>query len=213
MRFYTKSHQFYGGIDLHARSMDVCLVNQEGKSMRHRHMNTRPEAFRNAIAPSREEVVVAVDWLFTWSWLADLGRRAGLAFVRGHALSMKAIHGGTAKTDKVDAHQIAVLRRGGLLPYASVYPAEMRATRDLLRRRMPLPRQRAALLAHVQTTNSQYHLPESGKNLAYKANRAGVAERVPPPAVQRRIDVALALLAVYDRLLSDLALSLVKTAK
>ena len=25
MRFYTKQHRYYCGIDLHARSMDVCI--------------------------------------------------------------------------------------------------------------------------------------------------------------------------------------------
>jgi transposase len=213
MRFYTKSHQFYCGIDLHARSMYVCILNQDGEIMLHRNMKTSPEAFLNAIAPYREDVVVAVECLFTWYWLADLCRREDIAFVLGHALYMKAIHGGKAKHDKVDAHKIAVLLRGGMLPQAYVYPAEMRATRDLLRRRMHLTRKRAELLAHVQNTNSQYNLPEIGKNLAYKANRAGVAERFPAPAVQQSIEVDLALIDVYDRLLTDLELSIVKTAK
>jgi transposase len=83
---------------------------------------------------------------------------------------MKAIYGGKAKNDKIDAHKIAVLLRGGMLPQAYVYPAEMRATRDLLRRRMYLTRKRAELLTHVQNTNSQYNLPEIGKKIAYKAN-------------------------------------------
>jgi hypothetical protein len=73
-----------------------------------------------------------------------------------------------------------------MIPQAYVYPAEMRATRDLLRRRMHLVRQRAEWLAHVQQTNSPYNLPGIGKQLAYKANRAGVAARVPEPAVQEK---------------------------
>jgi len=32
MRFYTHPHTFYGGIDLHARSMDVCLVSHAGET-------------------------------------------------------------------------------------------------------------------------------------------------------------------------------------
>jgi Transposase IS116/IS110/IS902 family len=89
----------------------------------------------------------------------------------------------------------------------------MRATRDLLRRRMPLMRQRAELLAHIQNTNSQYNLPEIHKKLAYKANRDGVAERFPGPAVQKSIDVDLTLIDAYDQLLTDLELDLVQTAK
>jgi hypothetical protein len=125
--------------------------------------------------------------------------------VLGHALYMKAIHGGKAKHDKIDAHTIAGLLRGGMRPQAYVYPAEMRATRDLLRRRMYLTRKRAELLGHVQNTNSQYTLPEIGKKLAYKANRMGVAERFPDPAVQKSMEVDLALIDPYDQRLGDLA--------
>jgi len=56
-------------------------------------------------------------------------------------------------------------------------------------------------------------LPEIGKKIAYKANRDGVAARFPDPAVQKSSAVALALLDDYDRLLSDLELSIVQTAK
>ena len=68
MRFYTKQHQFYRGIDLYARSMYVCI--------------------------------------FTWYWIADLCSQIGVKFVLGHALYMKAIHGGKVKNDKIDSQKI-----------------------------------------------------------------------------------------------------------
>jgi hypothetical protein len=89
----------------------------------------------------------------------------------------------------------------------------MRATRDLLRRRLHLARHRAELLTHVQQTNSQYNLPEIGKKIAYQANRDGVAERFPDPAVQKSIEVDLALIGHDDALLRDLELAIVTTAK
>jgi transposase len=213
MRFYTKQHQFYGGIDLHARTMYLCILNQNGEIVLHRNMKAAPEPFLQAIAPYREDLVVCVECIFTWYWLADLCTQEGIPFVLGHALYMKAIHGGKAKNDKIDAQKIAVLLRGGMLPQAYVYPADMRATRDLLRRRLHLVRHRAELLTHVQQTNSQYNLPEIGKKIAYKANRDGVAERFPDPAVQKSIEVDLALMGHYDALLRDLELAIVTTAK
>jgi transposase len=126
---------------------------------------------------------------------------------------MKAIPGGKAKNDTIDSHKIAVLLRGGMLPQAYVYPAEMRATRDLLRRRTHLMRQRAELLSHVQNTTSQYNLPEIGKKIAYKANREGVAERFEDRAVQKTIEVDLALTTYDEELLKDLELFILKTAK
>jgi transposase len=213
MRFYTQQHKAYCGIDLHARSMYVCILSQDGEILLHRNMKTSPETLLKAIAPYREDVVVAVECIFTWYWLADLCAQEQIPFVLGHALYMKAIHGGKAKNDKIDSQKIAVLLRGGMLPQAYVYPAEMRATRDLLRRRMHLTRKRAEMLAHIQHTNSQYNLPEIGKKLAYKANRAGVAERFPDPAVQKSIEVDLGLIGYYDQVLNDLELTLVNTAK
>jgi transposase len=213
MRFYTQQHPFYCGIDLHARSMDVCILNQESEIMLHRNMPAGPEPFLKAVAPYRSNLVVCVECIFTWYWLADLCAREGIPFVLGHALYMKAIHGGKAKNDKIDAQKIAILLRGGMLPQAYVYPAEMRATRDLLRRRMHLMRKRAELLTHVQQTNSQYNLPEIGKKIAYKTNRTGVAERFADPAVQKSIEVDLALIDYYDELLRDLELASVTTAK
>src|ERR671915_840532 len=179
MRFYTKQHLFYWGIDLHARTMYLCILDRDGEIVLHRNMKAAPDTFLTAIAPYREDLVVCVECIFTWYWLADLCAREDIPFVLGHALYMKAIHGGKAKNDKIDAQKIAILLRGGMFPQAYVYPAERRATRDLLRRRCHLARKRADLLAHIHNTNSQYNLPEIGKKLAYKANREGVEEHFP----------------------------------
>src|SRR5215813_14067690 len=148
MRFYTKQHRFYGGIDLHARTMYLCILHQDGEILLHRNRKASPAMLLTALAPYRDDVVVAVACIFTWYWLADLGAREGIPFVLGHALSMKAIHGGKATNDTLDSQKIAVLVHGGRLPQAYVYPAALRATRALLRRRMPLGRKRAVLLAH-----------------------------------------------------------------
>jgi transposase len=158
-------------------------------------------------------MVVAVAGIFTWDWLADLCAQEGLPCVLGPALDRKALHGGKAKNDTIDSQKIAGLLRGGLLPQAYVDPAEMRATRDLLRRRLHLTRKRAELLAHIQQTNSQYNLPEIGKKIAYKANREGVAERFLEPAVQKSVEVDLALIDYDDRLLHDIELTILQTAK
>ena len=212
-RFYTTQHPCSCGIALHARSMYVCIVHQDGDILVHRHMTAAPEPFLTAVAPSRDGLVVAVECLCTWYGLADRCADEGMPFVLGHALSMKALHGGTAKNDRIDAHKIAALLRGGMLPHASVYPAERRATRDLLRRRLPLRRKRAELLSHVHNTNSQYNRPEIGQQIASTANREGVAERCNAPAVQKTIAVDLALIPYDDTLRTDLELSRLTTAQ
>lgn len=126
---------------------------------------------------------------------------------------MKAIPGGKAKNDKIDAHKIAILLRGGMLPQAYVYRAEMRAPRDLLRRRCHVGHKRAERLAHIHNTNSQYNRPEIGKKLAYQANREGVAEHVPDPSVRQTIAVDVSLIDPYDKLLGEGELYITRRAK
>jgi len=152
MRFYTERHEHYCGIDLHARSMYLCILNSEGEPVLHRDFPATPEALLRAIAPFRRALVIAVECIFTWYWIADLCAREGIAFVLGHALFMRAVHGAKAKNDRIDAQKIAALLYGRVLPYAYVYPAEMRATRDLMRRRLHFVRIRGELLGHIQMT-------------------------------------------------------------
>ena len=213
MRFYTQSHAHYCGIDLHAKTMYLCILDREGEVVLHQNLRSRPEPFLAAVAPYREDLVVACECIFTWYWLADLCRREGIAFVLGHALYMKAIHGGKAKNDKVDAFKIASLLRGGNLPQAYVYPPEMRATRDLLRRRLHLVRRRSNLLAHVQNTHHQYNLDPPAKKVAYAANRTGVAERFAEADVRKSLEIDLALAGDYDARIQDLQRHLERRAK
>ena len=118
MKFYTQTHPFYCGIDLHARSMYLCILDALGTIVLHRNLPTNPERFLKTIAPFRDGLVVAAECIFTWYWLADLCARERIAFVLGHALYMKAIHGSKAKNDKIDSYKIATLLRGGTLALA-----------------------------------------------------------------------------------------------
>ena len=85
MRFYTNQHRYYCGIDLHARSMYVCILDSQGQILLHRNMACVPELFLKAIAPYREDIAVAVECIFTWYWLADLCGKQNIPFVLGHA--------------------------------------------------------------------------------------------------------------------------------
>ncbi len=213
MRFYTQQHQYYCGIDLHARTMYVCILDAASNVLVHKDLAAGPETFLKVIAAYRTDLVVAVECIFTWYWLADLCAQEHIAFVLGHALYMKAIHGGKAKNDRIDAHKIAVLLRGGMIPTAYVYPRAMCATRDLLRRRCRFARQRASLLAHIQNTTSQYNLPPLPQRISYQANRRTVPDHFPDPQVRKSIEADLCLIDHYDAVLTDLELHLVRTAK
>jgi transposase len=213
MKFYTQQHAYYCGIDLHARSMYICILDSKGNVVFHKDVKTTPEELQKAIAPFQDNIVIGVECMFAWYWISDFCQDNNIAFVLGHALYMKAIHGGKAKNDRIDSHKIASLIRGGTFPMAYVYPKQKRATRDLLRRRMHLMRKRAELLAHIHNTNTQYNYPQIGKNLRYKSNRILVDKRFTDPSVQRSVDMDISLINFYDTQLSSVECYIRKHAK
>ncbi len=185
MKFYTKTHKHYCGIDLHTKWMYVCILNHDGETLVHRNIRTDQKAFLKLIEPYREDLVVAVECMFTWYWIADLCEDEGIVFVLGHVLYMKAIHGGKAKNDRIDSSKIAALLKGGLIPESYVYPRKMRATRDLMRRRNHFMRKRAELFTHIQNTASQYNMPPLGR-ISRRTERDGVVEAFPNSCARKR---------------------------
>ena len=172
MRFYSGQHRFYCGVDLHTRTLSLCVLDSVGAIALEVTLPPDPDRLLAALAPYRDGLVVGCECLFAWYWLADLCNEQKIPFVLGHALYLKAIHGGKTKTDTIDAQKLARLLRGGTFTEAYVYPKAMRATRDLLRRRTYLVRKRAELLAHLQMTFLQYNLTPPAQKLCYAANRA-----------------------------------------
>lgn len=213
MKFYTKPHPFYCGIDLHARTLYLCILDQHGKIVLHREIKANPDKLLAATKPFKDEIVIGVECMFSWYWVADLCVKHNIKFVLGHALYMKAIHGGKAKNDKIDSEKIARMLKGGMFPMAYVYPTALRSTRDLMRRRIRLMRQRAELIAHVHNTLSQYNLPANTDNLRYAKNRGKMRGYFPDQSVQRSIDLDLDRIDFYDTQLSKLEWYLKQQAK
>ncbi len=129
MRLDTGQHRFYAGIDLHARSLYAHVLDDRGRTVFDRDLAASPDAFLDAVTPFRDDLVVGAECMFAWYWLADLCEAEGIRFVLGHALSMRAIHGGKTKNDKLDAAKIAGLLRGGLFPQADTYSSALHAIR------------------------------------------------------------------------------------
>ncbi len=129
MRYYIKQHRFYAGIDLHARTLHLCVLDHQGNVVHDKNLPANPEALLKALAPFRDDVVLAAECLFAWYRVADLCAKETIPFVLGHALTMRLIHGARARNDKIDAAKIARLLRvsprverdeGGTMPPRTV---------------------------------------------------------------------------------------------
>jgi len=190
--------RFYAGVDLHARTLYLCVLDHDGRVRLSRNLPAAPEPFLKAVAPFREGLLVGCECVHCWYWLADTCRDQGIAFALGHAWAMKAIHGSKTKCDRQDAEAVARLLRGGNFPPAYAYPRERRGLRDLLRARLRLVRQRAELYAHVHTARRQANLPPVSSGVKYKSKRQGITADIADPFVRRRVEADLALLEPLD---------------
>lgn len=61
MRFYQGTHAFHAGVDLHAKTMYVCVLDQSGQTVVHRNIRTDPREFLQLLEPYRHDVVVAAE--------------------------------------------------------------------------------------------------------------------------------------------------------
>lgn len=204
MRFYRGTHSYYCGVDLHARTMYLRLADHQGTILVDQNLPCEPAAFLRAVGPYKHDLVVTAECIFCWYWLADLCTQHGITFVLAHALYLKAIHGAKAKNDPVDADKLLVLLRAGAIPVAYVYPPAMRATRDLLRRRLYFTRKRAELFSHIQNTFHQYNLIKPSGEMNSAKHRTRLAECFVDPIVRATIEADLQLCSVFDTLIKDL---------
>ncbi|MCG8642798.1 MAG: IS110 family transposase [Desulfobacterales bacterium] len=213
MRFYNSQHQYYAGIDLHARKMYICVIDSQGETVFHRDMTADPDHLKRALDPFRPDVIVGVECVFTWYWISDYCHNNEIQFTLGHALYMKAIHGGKTKNDKIDSFKIASMLRGGMFPMAYVYPEKMRAARDLLRRRQYFVHHQSELIGHIQNTNTQYNNPSFTKNLIHPSNRKRVAGRFENCYVQRSVQIDIDLLDFYHKIIRGIEYEIQRNAK
>jgi transposase len=89
----------------------------------------------------------------------------------------------------------------------------MRATRDLLRRRLHFVRHRGQLLAHIQNTHHQYNLTAPGKRIAYRANREGIGQGFEDRSVQKSLAADVELVNQYDGIIGELELTILRRAR
>src|SRR5947199_211507 len=199
--------RFYAGVDLHARTLFLSVLDRDGQERFARNRTAAPEPFLPAVQPFRDGLVVGCECMHCWYWLADTCRDHQIAFVLGHAWAMKAVHGSKTKCDRQDAEAIARLLKGGNFPPAYAYPREKRGLRDLLRARLRLVRQRAHLYGHVHTARRQANLPPVSSDVKYKSKRAGCTADIADPFVRRRVETHLTLLEPLDTAIRRLAQS------
>lgn len=198
--------EFYCGIDLHGLTMFVCIMDKLGKIHFHEDMPNDFPRLLLALKSYLGRVAVGVESTYNWYWLGDACHQHKIPFYLGHALYMKAIHGGKKKDDKIDSRTIANLMRSQYFPMAYAYPEKMRATRDLLRRRTYYVRIRAAAYTHVRNTFAQQGILDvERKDVLRKSSRDHLPERLnSDPCLSAIITQDFAVMREFDDIIDNI---------
>jgi len=205
MKLYQTTTEFNCGIDLHSRSMYACVTDKQGNKMLHKRIrNNDFDYFLKLVDPYRHDLTVACESTFNWYFLADRCAQADLPFALGHALYMKAIHGGKSKNDRIDSEKISHLLRSNLLPNAYVYPAEMRPVRDLIRRRIHFVHQHSALMAHLSICAHREGMTLDEKTKTSKELRKTIPDLFDDPIRQLECRADLELMESYEKVIPKL---------
>lgn len=200
MNLYQTQTDFNCGIDLHKKSMYVCLMDRKGDIVLHRKIRDNDLAyFLKLVSPYAHSLTVCCEATYNWYFLHDFCIAHGFSFALGHALMIRAIHQSKKKNDRVDSETLANLLRTNMLPVGYCCPKEIRDVRDLLRRRLYLVQHRAALKTYLTlSVQSQgyEHLTTSDK---YKGNRrAALMQRSDSEMIQLAYETTVDLIEAYD---------------
>jgi transposase len=156
----------YCGVDLHSRSSQVCVVNEEGELLVNRKVPNRIEDILRVLEPFGPRISVAVESTFNWYWLVDGLQDAGHDIHLGHPLKLAMISKAKVKTDRRDAWTLARLLRAGDFPEAYIYPRETRPIRDLVRQRGKLVTWRAREYSALRLRLYRHGFLEHDRNRA-----------------------------------------------
>ena len=141
----------YIGIDLHSNNSVVVVTDEEDRIIFQKRLANKLNEILASLAPHKEETVgVVIESTYNWYWLVDGLHDAGYQVHLANPSAIKKYEGLKFSGDLADAAYLAHLLRLGLLPEGYIFPRELRAVRDLARKRMQLVRCRTAQILSIE---------------------------------------------------------------
>lgn len=164
----------YSGIDLHSNNCVVVIVDENDKVCCERRVANEASQVIALLEPFRSELKgVVVESTFNWYWLVDALLGAGFEVKLANTAAISQYEGLKYSGDEHDARHLAHLLKLGLLKFGYIFPPEMRAARDLARKRLQLVRTRTLHVLALETMVARQTGGHLGGNAA---KRLRVAE-------------------------------------
>jgi transposase len=163
----------YVGIDLHKKTISICVVNQERKKLETKRLHCLPvetivEYFRGL-----GEFEAVVEATASYEWFVRLIEPLAKRVVLAHPGKLRVIAESTRKSDKIDARVLAEFLALDMIPQAYRPTPRQREHRVLVRHRCYVQRRITSIRTKIRRILSDYNADQpnlfTSDGLAYLA--------------------------------------------
>ncbi len=125
----------YVGIDYHKKYSHVTAIDEEGRVIRSKRLENKPEPFQEFFKKLEGPSETVLEASRTWGIMYDLLEELeGVESVElAHSQKVRAIAEAKIKTDKIDSHILAQLLRADLIPAAYIPGKRTRFYKEMIR--------------------------------------------------------------------------------
>ena len=204
--------KYYAGIDLHASSSFVCVINEKEKKLVTATAPNHLPSILKLLEQVPHRPSVAIEATLNWYWLVDGLQEAGYKVKLAHTMGLYMIGGAKIKTDRRDAFSLAKLLRLNAIPEAYIYPKHRRPIRDLLRRRIRMVRLRAEAFRAIKVTYQKYGVPYCDEAIR-SADEKQVLRWFKHPGIRAGLELELERIRIYSRELNTVETYILSTVK
>ncbi len=142
--------EYYVGIDLHSNNNYIGILDGEGKKVYKKKNGNDLLEIIKCLLPFKELIKgIVVESTFNWYWLVDGLMDSDFRLHLANTTAMQQYSGLKYSDDTTDSFWLANMLRLNILP-EGWYPKELRAVRDLSRKRIQLVQHRTAFLLSIK---------------------------------------------------------------
>lgn len=175
----------YCGIDLHSNNSVVSIIDETDRVIKEKRLNNDINTIDAFLQPCQNDIQgIVVESTYNWYWLVDGLIEQGYPVQLANTLAIQQYNGIKHTNDQTDARYLAHLLRLGILPTGFIYPKQMRAVRDVLRRRLLLVKQKTAQLLSLQSTISRHTSIRLNSSKIKQLTTDKIKDYLTDPAVQ-----------------------------
>lgn len=156
------------GADLHKPSTLFFVLDEQGNKYDTKIIPNSPDLLEKYFMMLPKPFALAVETTYNWYFFVDIAEKYADKVYLADSYAVKAFAKRNKKTDKIDAKLIATLLYKGYLPTVTIADRSVRNTRELLRYRINLVRDRTRLIARIKTLLDKLGEPSAANLITYK---------------------------------------------